>query len=290
VSPAIAFRCDGGRDVGAGHVARCLPLAGAFAERGWTPTFVGSYDGLAAWLLERSGLAVAPPAGGPAGVGGRWAAAVVDSYSIPVAEICALAAALPVATLGEANRCPERAFVLDYHLDAAPGLALVDPRFAAARRRREPVRTALVTVGGSAAAAELVPRLVAGVRRAFPGVDVVEPPRDAYGTLLDLVERVDVACSGAGLTAYELACAGVPSVVVAVADNQRRVLQVCEQTGIAIGLDAVDGLDERRLDAALVELARPERRRELAVAGPREVDGEGAARAASLLLERWSRR
>ena len=42
----LAIRCDGDETVGAGHVARCLPLASAFAERGWDVRFCGTYAGL----------------------------------------------------------------------------------------------------------------------------------------------------------------------------------------------------------------------------------------------------
>lgn len=312
MSRSIAFRCDGGHEVGAGHVARCLPLAQAFVERGWAPVMVGRYDGLAGWMIDRAGLPVSPPGDGPAGLApaGGWAAAIVDSYSIPEAEVCALAGSLAVATLGEATCCPDRGVVVDYHLDAnaeastprrlaGGAFALVDPAFAAFRRDREPVCAALITVGGSSAAAALVPRLVEGVRRAFGDVRVLVSAAGAVpdeqdverlpfpGTLLDAVGAVDIACSGAGVTAYELACAGVPSVVVALAGNQRRVLRGCVRAGTAIGVDAIGGLDPAGLDAALAELARPERRRALAAAGPLAIDGDGARRTAGALLERW---
>ena len=60
----IAFRCEGGDRVGAGHVARCLQIALAFRMSGAEPLFVGEFDGLAAALLEAEGIATAPPASG----------------------------------------------------------------------------------------------------------------------------------------------------------------------------------------------------------------------------------
>ena len=62
----IAFRCDGGDRVGAGHVARCLQIALAFRMAGHESLFVGDYDGLAAALLEAEGAATARPRRRPA--------------------------------------------------------------------------------------------------------------------------------------------------------------------------------------------------------------------------------
>ena len=115
----LAVRCDGGGAVGAGHVARCLPLADAFARRGWSVAFVGRFEGLAAWLIERAGLRTESPVAGIAcGVEpARWTAGIVDSYVLDAAEVCELAAQIPIATLAEAMRCDEAGILIDYHLD-----------------------------------------------------------------------------------------------------------------------------------------------------------------------------
>src|SRR3954468_11287234 len=130
---AVAFRCDGDDTLGAGHVGRCLPIAAAFAAQGWAPVFVGRYEGLAAWLLERAGLPVRPSAedgGAPCGLDpAAWDAAVVDLYGADVDEVCALATRIGVLTLGEATRCPDAGLWVDYHLDrrAEPPTARVLP-------------------------------------------------------------------------------------------------------------------------------------------------------------------
>ncbi|HMJ36450.1 MAG TPA: hypothetical protein VK501_21280 [Baekduia sp.] len=298
-SPArrVAFRCDGGERVGAGHVARCLPLAAALAAGGHRPAFCGEYDGLAAWLLERSGLPVAP---GAALDDGPWAAAVIDSYTMSEPEICAVAQRLPVATIGEANRCERRGVLVDPHLDRrgeaptdrllpGPDFALVDPAFATARRDRTgPVRTVLVTVGGGSAGRPLAAAAVAAVRATFPEARVLTAggvacdgtePLPFPGTLLDAIGAVDVAVSAAGTTAYELAAAGVPAVVVAVAENQRRVVDGARRSGFALAGDD--------LAAAVGHLADPAVRARLQDAGPATVDGRGAERTAAALARRW---
>ncbi|MCW3004135.1 MAG: hypothetical protein JWQ20_3433 [Conexibacter sp.] len=294
---SVAVRCDGGDAIGAGHVARCLPLARALAAEGHRPTFCGAYDGLATWLLERSGLPVEPPA---ALQDRRWDAAVIDSYTLSEAEICAVAQRLPVATIGEANRCPEHGVLVDPHLDRrgeeptdrllpGPRFALVDPGFAAARRDRTGgVQTVLVTVGGGATGRPLAAAAVDAVRTVFPAACVLTAGGVALdgtealpfpGTLLDAIADVDVAVSAAGTTAYELAAAGVPSVVVAVADNQRRVVEGARTAGFALAGDD--------LGAAVAQLADPAVRARLQEAGPAVVDGQGAARAAAGLAQRW---
>jgi hypothetical protein len=297
LAQSVAFRCDGGDRIGAGHVARCLPLAAALAAAGHRPAFCGDYGGLAAWLLERSGLPVAPAAELD---GGAWGAAVIDSYTMPEAEICAVAHRLPIATIGEANRCDGRGVLIDPHLDRlgedpsdrllpGPGFALVDPAFAAARRDRTgPVQTVLVTVGGGSTGRPVAAAAVGAVRAAFPGARVLTAgglaldgtePLPFPGTLLDAIAGVDVAVSAAGTTAYELAAAGVPAVVVAVADNQRRVVEGARRAGFALAGDD--------LPAAVAQLADPAVRARLQEAGPATVDGRGAARAAAALAQRW---
>jgi spore coat polysaccharide biosynthesis predicted glycosyltransferase SpsG len=304
----IAFRCDGGGRIGAGHVARCAPVAGAFRSAGYDVTFVGQFDGLARWLLERSSFPTAEPvAGAPAGLElSAWDGAVVDSYEIAEEEICTLAQVVPVATMGEARRCAERGVLIDYHLDRDVGesgdrllagaqFVPIDPRFADARRARDQVRTLLVTVGGSDAARRLVPVFVNEAAAVFPDARILVAGGECDGAeslpsptaLVDVVSEVDAAVSAAGLTAYELACAAVPAIVVAIVDNQRRVVRACESAGVAIALDATrdDSLEPVR--AGLAQLADPVARDALRERGPAVVDGLGADRIASGLAGLW---
>jgi RimJ/RimL family protein N-acetyltransferase len=66
----------------------------------------------------------------------------------------------------------------------------------------------------------------------------------------------------------------VPAAVVALADNQRRVVAAFAERGLALGAPA-----PRELAAAVAGLARPDTRARLAAAGPAAVDGYGAFRA-----------
>jgi spore coat polysaccharide biosynthesis predicted glycosyltransferase SpsG len=310
---ALAIRCDGGPVEGAGHVARCIPLAAAFSSRGWEPGFVGRFSGLAEWLLERAGCAAHEPGDEPCGLGDEWAAGIVDSYGIPVHEICAATVARPVATIAEARRCPTAGVVLDYHVDApspdlselsperlvaGPAYAPLDPALAAARRPRERVERILVTVGGSDAARSIAGEIAATVAGAFPeatllvpaGVGSVPGAQALEGptALVDVLPGVDLAVSAAGVTAYELACAGVPALVVALVDNQRRVARACDAAGIAVGVDGLAANAATAVREGLGRLTDPAVRASLAAAGPRMFDGHGARRAAEEIEARWA--
>ena len=303
--PRLAVRCDGGAGIGAGHVARCLPLARAFAGRGWSVEFVGRFEGLAAWLIAGAGLqTTAPDAGAACGVdAAQWTAAIVDSYVLNAAEVCELAAQLPIATLGEATRCEEAGILIDYHLDRiceppgprllpGPAYAPLDPAFAGAGRAGDEVETVLVTVGGSDQALAHVDALQAVVRRAFPDAEQLAPRGSAAGEpptrLVDLVPRVDLAVTAAGLTAYELACAGVPQVAVAIVANQRRVVDALRASGLAECVDLCAGEPLEAVGPALERLRGRSVRKGQRELGRRIFDGRGANRAAQALLNQWT--
>lgn len=308
--PRLAIRCDGGATLGAGHVARCRPVATAFADAGWEVTFVGRIEGFARWLVDEAGLPVSAPSPAPAPCGvavDRFDAAIVDLYD---ADVCPLAEALPVATPGEAARCAAAGVHVDYHLDRAqapdgprllsgPRYAPVHPAFVGARRPRDRVEHVLVTLGGSDAASTLGGPVAAAAARAFPdaailaahgipvppGTRVAPLPQPA--TLVEPARTADVAVAAAGMTAYELACAGVPMVAVVIADNQRRVGAALASGGIAPVVDGRDGVDATALHAALARLRGAEVRARQAAAGMAAVDGDGARRIAVALQERW---
>ena len=85
--------------------------------------------------------------------------------------------------------------------------------------------------------------------------------------LMGAITQADVAVSAAGLTAYELVCAGVPAALVPIASNQERVAGAFGARGLA-----VTGRDPAEL---VGRLADPELRASLAGAGPAAIDGYG---------------
>jgi spore coat polysaccharide biosynthesis predicted glycosyltransferase SpsG len=126
--------------------------------------------------------------------------------------------------------------------------------------------------------------LVAGADYAGPvltGVDVLSDPTD----LPAWVAAADLVVLGAGTMKFEVAAAGRPALLLAVADDQLAVGPPFAATGAArwlgdgrtIGPEAV-----RRAVAAL--LADAPARHSMAATGPRIVDGHGAERLAAEII------
>ncbi len=294
MAPLVVLRCDGDALIGAGHVGRCLPVARALRGAGAEVCFAGTYAGIAADLL--ADWPRADPAGDPAGVPAGADAALVDSYAVPDAEVAALAQHMRVVAVADRAGARRAGLVLDYHLDAAgpalagPDFAPLDPRLVAARRARRTSGRVLVALGGSAAGGEMLPRVVDAAREAT-GLEVAvagphAPPAGprvkylgAMAGLADAVAAADLIVCGAGVTAYEAACAGIPAVLVVHADNQLRVADAFGERGAAIFgvLDARDGLDETALRERLHSPGTGAR-------GPQLVDGYGAFRVRDALL------
>jgi spore coat polysaccharide biosynthesis predicted glycosyltransferase SpsG len=315
VGERVVFRCDGDAQIGAGHVARCVSLATAFTRLGWTTSFIGEYEGLARRLLARADIEVqAPEHTALCGVPmDRCEMAVLDSYSIAPRSICELSRTLPVITLAEANRCPTSGMLLDYHLDrtepsnprllAGPTFAPLDPAFAGAGRAGAEIRRVLVSTGGSTAGHELLTQIAPMVSSVYPDAEMVsvgdfQSETISVGvspfvelpwacSLADVVADIDLAITAAGLTAYELACAGIPQVTIAIAANQRRVLNGLSTSGLALCLDLTGGDSLTKLRGLLERLRDPGLRRGMAERGRVTFDGGGAQRAAVALTERY---
>ena len=251
---------------------------------------MGAYEGVAARLLARHGLQTMAPAVLPAGIPPNAAAAVVDSYEIDATCVEAAARERPIAVMSDRGKPPQVTAVISYHLDVGPpadvstaailgpDYAPVDPRLVSARRPRGLGR-ALVTLGGGGAGAGLVGPIVGALQRITTSV---EQPEQAAG-LVEEIRRTDVAVSGAGLTAYELSCAGVPAVIVAIARNQLHVATSFHARGLALGLDGRADLAQGELAATIERLADGGVRERLAAAGPATIDGFGAFRARDAL-------
>jgi UDP-2,4-diacetamido-2,4,6-trideoxy-beta-L-altropyranose hydrolase len=100
-----------------------------------------------------------------------------------------------------------------------------------------------------------------------------------------VVAEIDLAIVAAGLTSYELACAGVPQLAIAVVPNQRRVIDGLRRHYLAICLDLTDGERLGDLPAALRRMRDPALRHGLSERGMQIFDGRGAERVASAVSE-----
>lgn len=191
-----------------------------------------------------------------------------------------------------------------------PQYALLAPQFALKPppHYRAKVQRVLITIGGSDPL-DLTPSLIKWVHRALPDAakDMVVGPffrksqeiHDAIpangsrfhlhyapAELRGFMLEADLAVSGGGQTASELAATATPAVAICFAENQLRHLRELERAGtLVVAGQATDPELESSLVGRLKELSEdPERRRRMGQRGQEVMDGRGAARAANEIL------
>jgi UDP-2,4-diacetamido-2,4,6-trideoxy-beta-L-altropyranose hydrolase len=297
---------------GGGHVARCATLASALAGAGAEVVVQLDPDSPeAAARLAQQGVACSEdaPSGSRNGV-------VLDGYELMAQEAAKLARLAPLVVIDDFLDPPaEAALAVNgaLHLDGewigdtpallGPRYALVDPRFAAlpARDRTAPVRAILVTMGrldpenftsrsldllaanaGEAAvtvvaSAETAQRDGLGERLQSPHRLVIDAP-----DIAPLLAETDFVVGAGGVSLMERMAAGVPSLTLRLAENQRLFIAGAARLGATID----GGTPDAACAAALRDiLADGATRAAMATAGRRAVDGRGAARVAERLVE-----
>ena len=95
----------------------------------------------------------------------------------------------------------------------------------------------------------------------------------------------DLAISAAGSTCWELACIGVPAIVIAVADNQRDIARGVDEAGTARNLGWWESVGAADIAAAVDGLVHDAAaRRAMRRRGRALVDGRGAERVVAAVL------
>ncbi|MQX38445.1 UDP-2,4-diacetamido-2,4,6-trideoxy-beta-L-altropyranose hydrolase [Roseospira navarrensis] len=192
-----------------------------------------------------------------------------------------------------------------------PWFAPLRPEYAAARRRRGgpragPVRRVLVFYGGSDASNETARALRVLSRPPFRamGVDVVvganhpdpagiaalaaaRPNITLHGPrphLADLMAAADVALGAGGVSVWERATLGLPSLLTVTAANQAAQVARLEETGAVWSLGPVEAVTDDALADTMAALCDDtDARAGQAAAAFRLTDGRGAARVAEAL-------
>jgi spore coat polysaccharide biosynthesis predicted glycosyltransferase SpsG/L-amino acid N-acyltransferase YncA len=253
------------------------------------------------------------------------AVVAVDGYSFGAGYQRALCdAGFPVLFLDDYGHGEEycAAWVLNQNPYAEEGMyprrsgatrLLLGPRYALLRREFAPwadwnreipplARRALISAGGgdpvglSALATEalttlqdppLQVRQLVGQLADAPGtpaserLEVVRNARDMPA----LMAWADFSVAHAGTTSLEQCCLGLPSLLVAAVDNQRRLAASLAGRGAARDLGPPEVLTRGGIAAAAAVLARdPEQRRTMSERGRALVDGQGAPRVVAELL------
>lgn len=197
---------------------------------------------------------------------------------------------------------PEHATIL-----SGPGYALLDPGFQRARSQREvltePGRV-LVSLG-SVADAELLREIAGSLLPAANEaqvVDIIDPLGSLQGwmpteqqvacsvhaaqpDLIDFMLRAEVAVGAGGVTTWERACLGLPSVTISLADNQRSVLHELAEVGAIVYLGDASVEAARDCGRAVSGLLADRQRCEaMSRLGRTLVDGRGLERVAEAIF------
>ena len=95
----------------------------------------------------------------------------------------------------------------------------------------------------------------------------------------EVMAKSDLAISSAGVTCLELACVGVPAILLVIADNQAPAAAAWERAGTAVNLGWHEDVTGREIQDALRRmLDSPQLRQTMAAKARALVDGRGAAR------------
>lgn len=304
----VVIRADASREIGIGHVVRCLTLAECLRQGAAQIAF--ACDDLPGNMIDgirHAGFEVRDAALADA-VGIDWL--VVDHYGLDRGyESSMRLAARKILVIDDlADRPHDCDLLLDQNLYddiemryrklvprhalilTGPRFALLRPEFAQARARagREgPLRRILVFFGGSDPTNETLKTLRALEQLGSTdiAVDVLigvsNPHREevtAYaGTLQnvavlartdrmsELMLRADLAIGGGGTTSWERCCLGLPSITIAVADNQVELSRTLGDRGYQHYLGRFDQVTVEGIADALAQ----------AIAGFREVAAMG---------------
>ena len=99
--------------------------------------------------------------------------------------------------------------------------------------------------------------------------------------------KADLAVASFGVTAYELAATGVPSVLLGISEDHALSASVFESAGIGINLGCYSGVEKKTIAEAVKRLIDDHRlRKKMSEQALKLVDGRGAQRIAKIIWER----
>lgn len=332
----VLIRCDGGGEVGLGHVKRCLALGLSLRRQDLTVTFAGRFEASAQALIA---LAKVPALAWPRKTEeAHWLANVIKETRAR-ALVLDIRTDLPRRALDDARAQGLFTLVIDdlserklgadivtlpptedaqtANWEGFSGEALIGWRWtilsAPVTRATPDIQSLgnpplklLVTMGGAdplrlterAAsalkphAALITPTFVIGPAFADPsgraemlcaswaGARVAVKP-----SVLDpFIQGADLALASYGVTAQELAAAGVPALYLCISDDHACAAEALAVSGAGQSLGRHDAVDDAALGEAVAALVKnPARRAAMASAGPNAIDGFGAERLAEKL-------
>lgn len=327
----LIIRTDGSREIGVGHIYRCLALAEALRARGLEIIFGVTVTPLPLMALIQQHGHVVHTLNEAAHIEQlialarqhRTHAICVDTYAatenfyneLAARGMCVFCihdfADFPIAAELVINHniyAPELLYEVSPHtrLLLGPRYALLRPEFRAARlhaaSRARPTNL-LVLLGGSdphnltlkitRGLLENLPQEIfihAVVGPATSGLLELQQLAQTHARLRvynqppnlpELMSGASLAISGAGVTVYELACLGVPALLLIIAENQRRNAESFARHGLAQTLGWHEHIAPENVATAAQRLLNDAQKlSEMKTAGRNLVDGLGAQRVA----------
>jgi UDP-2,4-diacetamido-2,4,6-trideoxy-beta-L-altropyranose hydrolase len=317
----LAVRADADARIGTGHVMRCLALAQAWRDLGGTVTWISSnlppviksrlaaenivfseHDSLAADFLVVDGYHFTAAYRASLRKSGRKQLFIDDQACSDLSAADLIlnhnAYATPAMYPGMRSLCGSR-------------FTLLRREFSPWRNKRGPTpneaQEVLITLGGGDPdnVTFRVLHLLAGVTDRRLALKVIVGPANPHveslcaalpmnhevevlvnpPNLPELMSRAHVAISAAGSSCWELACLGLPMLLIITADNQRGVAARLEELGLAVCLGwHEDFPKEGTLESLRDFLEDAPRRRRMSEEARLLVDGRGAGRVVEAML------
>jgi UDP-2,4-diacetamido-2,4,6-trideoxy-beta-L-altropyranose hydrolase len=103
--------------------------------------------------------------------------------------------------------------------------------------------------------------------------------------MAEIMSQADISIGAGGSACWERCCLGLPSLIVAVADNQIHIAKALDSIGAGVYLGAWQDVDINNLKDAIKDLMiNPVKVNEISKKSIALVDGLGASRVAEILL------
>ncbi|HTL46684.1 MAG TPA: hypothetical protein VL688_01340 [Verrucomicrobiae bacterium] len=320
MKPEVVFRVDAGEGIGLGHLRRCLALAQALKREGAEITLATQRPReISGFVKGRYPVVTIPKQGlgrEPAWFQKKWkhrapGLLITDRYELTPAYFKALRRFIPaVVMIDDEARLASFPVdgIINYNVHAltlpyqkaharlwlGPRYALIHDDFLKWRRKKtsaKACRKLLVSLGGFAPqkASDKVECALHFLRQSRR-LDLVRLA-GKKGSVAGLMAAADMALSAGGVTSYELACLGIPSVLVIRARNQEPIARKFAAYGAAVNAGWLDRLSAARLSSEIEKLmADGKKRARLARKARFLVDGKGAQRLARELMTTYFRR
>ena len=108
----------------------------------------------------------------------------------------------------------------------------------------------------------------------------------SVSNMAELMTWADLAITAGGSTCWELACLGLPALILTYSRDQELVAEAMQAAGAAVWMGSGVSIRAEQLRGAIEEIVPDDvRRRQMSQAGRRLVDGRGAERVLSALEE-----